>query len=416
MEDGLSFLKNCIEKSVKQQGTKFAEDYGKYGFWSNPFSGYEYPLSSNQDVLFVDRKEEIENLSKEFVESLLGAGKDVAVVGADGVGSRSLMNLFKHYSYSVETEEETHTNMKIKDKIFTVFGIEANNVNEDVLIQLKSEIEAAVKNKKMILVFSPFCGVRKFINSKGKHTDLKTRFRKFLELDRLSGDLAVFMSPWNVTMYDFMLEEEITAMDTYEEVIFLKPLKKEPTVALLKARMNLFKHKSEGNIELFNDEILQEISDFCGGIPKFALKFSDIILEDAIKAKREVLTKKGITEALKSKGYKPYSQVVESLKKLIPIYSWERKHGKIRTEMKILKTAILLGGETTSTEVGNYLGKSRVAILENLKKLKDEEIIEDAGTSKDKRKKPFKINDFAKSVFENEFVIPELENKLKKKE
>jgi hypothetical protein len=56
-----------------------------------------------------------------------------------------------------------------------------------------------------------------------------------------------------------------------------------------------------------------------------------------------------------------------------------------------------------------------VAILENLKKLEKESIISYTTSKKDKRKRPFITNDFAKSVFENEFIMPDLEKKFAKK-
>jgi biotin operon repressor len=423
MINSLMHLKDCIEKSIKQQGTSFAENFGKYGFWSNPFTGSEFPLSSNHETLFIDRNDEIKEISTEFVNSLLGRGDDTAIIGAEGVGTRSLINLFKHYAYSIETAEENTTNLKMKEKLLEIFDIKSNSINEDILIQLKEKIEVGIKNKKMILILSSFADNCELLNVKGeKDTEVRRMKRKLLELDNFSSDLTIFLSPWNATQYDFMKNEEISVMDNYEKTIFLKPLSTTQTVNLLKSRINTFENKSSDSINLFSEEALKYLSEYCGGLPKFALKFSEILLEEIINPEDGIyrskpLTKEFIVGILENKKhkYKSYSKFFQSLKKLIPRHSWETKHGKIRTEMKIIKTAILLGKETTSTEIGKHLGKSRVAILENLKKLEKEGIIYYVNSSKDKRKRPFKINDFARSVFENEFIIPELERKLKSK-
>lgn len=411
MASCVDFLKGCIEKSVRRQGLEFAEAYGKYGFWTNPFSGFDYPLSSNFDLLFIGRKKEIEGLSTEFVNSFLGRGEDVAVIGAEGMGARSLMNLFKQCIYALETEEENYINTKIKGRIHQIFDLRAKSANEDVLAQLKGQIEIATKHKKIILVLSPFDEKSSLV---GNQSAPRNQFRKLLELDRMSHDKTIFFSPWNATAFDFMANEEISAVSIYEKIIFLDPLPMSGAEDLVRSRIKVFKHDSAAEVEIFNDESIKTIAEFSGGIPKFVLKFSSIALEEAIKSKRaSPMTAKYIESLLEQNGYANYEELKKKLKELIPRHSWESKHGKARTEMNILKNAILMGAPPTSTEIGKLIGKSRVAVLENLKKLERAGIIKYIEHARDSRKRPFSINDFAKSVFEHEFIIPEIKKKLK---
>jgi DNA-binding MarR family transcriptional regulator len=407
----IDYLKSCIEKSVRRQCLEFADECGMYGFWSNPFSGFEYPISSNFDLLFINRTKEIEEMSKKLVNSLLGRGEDVAVVGAEGMGTRSLINLFKQYIYALESEEKNHINTKIKGRLYQIFELRAGSANEDVLAQLKAGIEVATVQKKMILILSSFDEKGKLI---GKESAFRNQFRKLLEFDRMSYDRTAFFSPWNVTAFDFMLNEEFSAVDIYEKVLFLEPFSKSDTEMLIKSRLAVFKHESPAKVNLFSEEGIKEIAEFSGGIPKFALKFSSLALEEAIKSKRESpLTAKYVDSLLKQLGYVRYDEMKKKLKELIPKHWWETKHGRTRTEMKILKNAILMGAPSTSTEIAKLIGKSRVAVLENLKKLEKAGIIKYIEHVKDSRTRPFVLNDFAKSIFEHEFIIPEIKEKLK---
>jgi len=410
MKTSSQLLRDCIENSVKKQGIEFAEDYGKFGLWSDPFSNYEYPLSSNLDISFIDRVKEIENLSKNLVNSFLGKGEDVAIIGAEGIGARSLVNLFKDYAYSLENEEDNSINMKIKGKLQDIFVPKASTVNEDILSTLKTQIEFAIKQKKTILVLSSFDEKENLI---GKTSPTRIQYRRLLEMDRFSHDLTIFFSPWNATAFDYMLEEEFSAASIYEDIVYLEPLDKRNTINLLKTRLKMFSNEETKKINLFSDDGIGTIAEYSGGIPKFALKFSSIILNEAIASKRSSsIDKKYVETTLNLQGYKSYSEVSNDLKILIPRHWWETKHGKIRTEMKILKYAILIARPSTSTEIGKLIGKSRVAVLENLKKLEKAGIISYTESQNDSRKRPFIVNDFAKSIFEHEFIIPEIKKRI----
>lgn len=409
MRTCIDHLRECIDNSIKRQGTQFAEEYGKYGLWSNPFVGYEYPLTTNFESLFIDRFEEIEQLSDEFVNAFMGKGEDIAIVGAEGMGARSLVNLFKQYTYTVESEEDNYTNKKIKEKLHEIFDLRAKSANEDILAQLKQQIEIATKQKKAMLILSSFDEKSDLLN---KTSTVRMQFRKLLELDRISHDITVFFSPWNASAFNFMLDEEFASVGIYEKIICVKPLSTDQTKDLIKSRLKMFEHTDQAKVNLFTDEGIKIIASYSGGIPKFALLFSSILLEASIKSKRsESLTESFIKSVLEEKGYYSYNIFLDRLKELIPKHWWETKQGKIRTEMKIIKNAILMKGPCTSTEVGKLIGKSRVAVLENLKKLEKASIISYVESEKDSRKRPFELNDFVKSIFEHEFIIPEIKEK-----
>jgi len=410
MNKPIDFLKNCIDKAVQKQGKQFAEEYGKYGLWANPFNGFDYPLTSNFDSLFIGRQNIIEELSPHFVGSFLGYGKDVAIIGSEGVGSRTLVNLFREYIYNLNSEEETHTTKKIKEKLYDIFEMKAHSINEDIINHLKKQIEIAVKQKKTILISSPFDEKEPLIIS---NSFSRERFRKLLELDRTSHDKTIFLSPWTPSAFNFMFENEYGALSIYEEFIFIPPFSISETEHLLKTRLKLYTHKTSNEINLFTENSLKHIAAYSGGISKFALKFASIILEEAIKSKRnQELTENYINSVLINNGYKSYEQIKLDLKELLPQHWWEHNKHK-KTEFKILINTILLVKPTTSTEIGKLIGKSRVAIIENLKKLDAKKIIKYVEDNIDSRRRPFIINDFVKSVFEEEFIIPEIKEKLK---
>jgi len=408
-------LQKAVELAVKREGPKFAEKHAKYGFWSNPFSDYNYPMTTNFEKLFVGRKEEIEEISNCLVESFLGKGEDTAVIAPCGFGNRSVINLFKLFIHSLEKEDISKAHQKIKEMLFDIVDYDPSDMNMDLLKETKQKIEESIKNKKMIVITSSFNPKVSFIPDSDKMSECPTeRFRQFLALDIRSKEKTVFLSPWNASIWLYMMEEHPISISIYENKKILTSLSEEKIVELLKLRMNDCEHNSGMKRILFNDKVLKEIAKFSGGIPRFALEFAYYLLEDAIKAEKDTpLTDKFIQSALNQRGFYQYDDIKQKLKKLIPDPKpWQKKP---RTEKIIIETMIHLSGkDVTSTEIGKRIGKSRVAVLTNLKKLEKENLIErEKEESKDSRRRPYKINDFVRSVFENEFIIPEIRKRLK---
>lgn len=407
----LEHLQKSIESAVKREGPKFAEKHIKYGFWSNPFSDYKFPMNSNFENLFVNRKDNIENISNYLVGSFLSAGEDTAVISPIGFGCRSMVNFFTYFLRSLEKKDIPKTHYKIKERFSDIVYYDAHTIGTNLLEEIKKKIEDAINNKKMVVMTSSFESRVSLIEGGSESTT--ERFKRLLALDIRSKEKTIFLSPWNASVWLYMEENYPLPISIYEKKEVLKPLNTEETIKLLKLRMEECEHTDKAECELFDDEALKAIAKFSGGIPRFALQFAHDLLEYAIKVgRKEPLTSKIIQSELNKEGFYSYEDIKNKLKKLIPDPKpWQKKP---KAEKVILKTMIYLSGrDVTSTEIGKQIGKSRVAVFTNLRKLEKEKLVErEKIEAKDSRRRPYKINDFVRSVFENEFVIPEIKKKI----
>jgi hypothetical protein len=187
----LDELERNVETSIKQDGEKFAKEHSKYGFWMNPFSGHNMPLSSEIGKLFVGRRSEMNDLINLFVKGFLGKGDDVAIIAPKGFGCRSLINLFNNFIYSLNRNDISPSLKKLNDKFGELIEFEAHNITEQHLKELRRKIENSLISQKIIVVTSSFNSGINIAEESSKFSNVE-KFRKLLEMDERSKESAFF--------------------------------------------------------------------------------------------------------------------------------------------------------------------------------------------------------------------------------
>lgn len=413
MEDFIINLKSLMTNAVEKNKEKFASNYGKHNLWGNPFSGYENALTGNFH-LFTSREKIIENIMNQIVDSLTGNGKDIAIIGPIGCGCRSLVNLINNplskLLYSLEPFDEISPQlMEIKNKINRIVTTQSCEFSDPIWNEVRENINEGLKISKSTIITTFFC------DEHNVPLDKKTisRVRKILELDTMSKDRVLFLSPWRASMWFCMSNE--TALDAvYEEVHVLEPLSTEETIRMLNIAIDFFKHDKNKDVNVFTQDALKTIAEYSNGLPRFALNFAHDVLEKCIDEKKSEINRKFVKDKLVlDKKPRSYDEIKNRLKKIAgdPDLNSKPLTGQ-KTLRELMRLLIALGGNNvTATKISERI--ERKGITRGLNKIYDKGLIRKLESGdKDARTKPYSVDPFVRAVFENEYLIPLIKKRI----
>jgi hypothetical protein len=479
------YLKKITETHDNTSG-KLNEDYTQFGFLFNPFLKSESPLLSSFDELFVNRREEVKEIMDNLRTSIISSGADIALIGATGTGTRTIVNLIKNFLKSEKREGKE--NSLYRKKLHKITERDLNEFGPEVREEIKEEIREGLEKGKISIITTPFNDKKIPLLGKNKFNEVTFgTIRKIISIDDDFLDQVTYLSPWTANTWKWVKKEELRIIKDYEVTLVIDKLEDQDIIEMITKRVDHFKIKGKTpKINIFSIDVKKEIAECSGGFPRFALEAAYHIVENCAENNSSI--KPTEVKTLLKKHKLIYSTIKNKFEKIIPrcdllseienisddklnklklylnmksdaetfkknptlsmqirklkhnfqvsidlikfmdhdeelfkkfnykIVELKNKKKKGEIYRRILEIFIALTGKNvTSTQICEYYKKyygkiSLQTISKKLKEMKNEKIIKGGNLTidQDKRTNIYSISDFAKCVFENEYIMPEI--------
>jgi hypothetical protein len=415
------YIEKIVLKTLKHKGI-----YKKYNLSRNPFLDYAKPLRGIYDCLFTGREKEIDSIVNNIISELQTNQEDIAVIGPHGVGTRTIVNFIGNYFLTrILQKENLSPELQIlRESLAEVDDREVCYYGPDQRDNLSKRMKMYSAEGKNALITSFFCDEHIYplqkINKYNEST--MDTYSQMLNIDaKVMGEI-IFLSSWHAfTFAQFYLKEPQLAQK-YKYIEIIEPMTNKEIESLLLKRINYCKIKEKKEDTLFSKDAINSIALTTGGYPRFALELSYRVIKKAIDDKLTKITGNYVENYLKKfkESQKDYDYILFpfiQVEKAVKAIEKERNQGK--TLKRIIGIMIGLGGkEIVSADIAERLKMTRPAVHKALNRIKTIEkyfkiqILRQHTTEKDFRKRPYELNPFFWTVFEQTYVIPEVKRLL----